>query len=415
MRERANGAVAAPVLLPGGHAVLFHAYNDAAGDRVAVLDLDTGEEKTVVEGGSNPSYLDTGHLVFVRGDTLMAVPFKASELAVTGEPVALVQGIRRSSGGAADYALSANGTLAYVPGSADVASASAVVWVDRTGKVIGRAVPDLIANPRDPRLSPDGNRLLLVTGQENDGDLWSYDLSGRPPIPLALPNDNRSPVWSPDGKQVAFFVREMSTVMAVAADGSERTPRPLRAQSAAPQVWSAAGELLLVTLIPPDIVATPAAPTGEVRNVVASESFEFDPALSPNGRWLAYVSNRTGQAEIWVQAYPEGVPVRVSSNTGYEPLWSADGRELFYRQDAAVMAVAVETGNEFSFASPKPLFSGPYVQRPNTGARGYDVARDGRFLMILPGDENRASALASIVVVQNFGEELKQRVRPSGK
>jgi len=276
-------------------------------------------------------------------------------------------------------------------------------------------LPDLVANARDPRLSPDGKRLLLVTGPDSDGDLWNYDLSGRPPIPLALPNDNRSPVWSPDGKQVAFFVREMSTVMAVAADGSERTPRPLRAQSAAPQVWSAAGELLLVTLIPPDIVATPAAPTGEVRNVVASESFEFDPALSPNGRWLAYVSNRTGQAEIWVQAYPEGVPVRVSSNTGYEPLWSADGRELFYRQDAAVMAVAVETGNEFSFASPKPLFSGPYVQRPNTGARGYDVARDGRFLMILPGDENRASALASIVVVQNFGEELKQRVRPSGK
>ena len=107
--------------------------------------------------------------------------------------------------------------------------------------------------------------------------------------------------------------------------------------------------------------------------------------------------------------------MRVSSNTGYEPLWSADGRELFYRQDAAVMAVAVETGNEFSFAAPKPLFSGPYLQRPNQGARGYDVARDGRFLMILTGDENRTAAPASIVVVQNFGEELKQRVRPSGK
>ena len=153
------------MLLPGGHAVLFHAFGDAAGDRVAVLDLDTGEEKTVVEGGSNPAYVDTGHLVFARGDTLMAVPFKASELAVTGEPVALVQGIRRASGGAADYALSANGTLAYVPGTRRGGiRLSAVVWVDRTGKVIGRAVPDLVANPRDPRLSPDGKRLLLVTG-----------------------------------------------------------------------------------------------------------------------------------------------------------------------------------------------------------------------------------------------------------
>jgi hypothetical protein len=164
-----------------------------------------------------------------------------------------------------------------------------------------------------------------------------------------------------------------------------------------------------------DIVATPAAPTGEIRNIVASDSSETDPALSPNGRWLAYVSNRTGQAEIWVQGYPEGVPVRVSSTSGHEPLWSADGRELFYRQGNAVMAVAVETGAEFSFAPPKPLFSGPYVQRPLPTARGYDVARDGRFLMILPGDESRAAAPASIVIVQNFTEELKQRVRPSAK
>ena len=391
-------------------------FNDAAGDRVAVLDLDTGEEKTVVEGGSNPSYVDTGHLVFARGDTLMAVPFKASELAVTGEPVALVQGIRRSRAARRTTRSRPTARSPTYRGAPRRHPSSAVVWVDRTGKVTGRAVPDLVANPRDPRLSPDGKRLLLVTGQENDGDLWSYDLSGRPPIPLALPNDNRFPVWSPDGKQVAFLVREMSAVMVVAADGSERTPRPLRAQLAEPQVWSAAGELILTTLPPPpDIVATPAAPTGEVRNVVASDSSEFDPALSPNGRWLAYVSDRSGQAEIWVQGYPEGAPVRVSSNGGYEPLWSADGRELFYRQGDAVMAVAVETGNEFSFAAPKPLFSGPYVQRPDPVARGYDVARDGRFLMILPGDENRAAAPASIVVVQNFGEELKQRVRPSGK
>ena len=415
--ERQAGAIAAPVLLPGGHAVLFHAYADAAGDRVEVLDLDTGEEKTVVEGGSNPSYVDTGHLVFARGDTLMAVPFKVSELAVTGEPVALVQGIRRSSGGAADYALSANGTLAYVPGSAEAASSSAVVWVDRTGKVIGRAVPDLVANPRDPKLSPDGKRLLLVTGQENDGDLWSYDLSGRPPIPLALPNDNRSPVWSPDGKQVAFLSLPMNAVMTLPADGSERTPRPLHVQTyLAPQVWSAAGELIFTRVANSgDVVAAPIAATGEVRDVVASDSSEIHPALSPNGHWLAYVSDRSGQREIWVQGYPEGVPVRVSSNTGYDPLWSADGRELFYRQGDTVMAVAVETGNEFSFAAPNPLFSGPYIQRANQGALSYDVARDGRFLMILPGDENRAAAPASIVVVQNFGEELKQRVRPSGK
>lgn len=107
--------------------------------------------------------------------------------------------------------------------------------------------------------------------------------------------------------------------------------------------------------------------------------------------------------------------MRVSSAGGYERLWSADGRELFYPQGNAVMVVSFETGAEFSFGAPRILFTGPYVQRAEPLSRGYDVARDGRFLMILPGDENTAAALGSIVVVQNFAEELKQRVRPSAK
>ena len=409
---------AAPVLLPGRHAVLYHARDT---DRVAVLDLDTGQEKTVVEGGSNPAYVDTGHVVFARGDTLMAVPFNAAELAVTGEPVALVQGVRRSGGGAADFALSANGTLVYVPGTAEAGAQAAVVWVDRAGKVTGRAVPDLITNPRDPRLSPDGKRLLLVNGSFADGDVWSYDLGGRPPIPLALPGDNHMPVWSPDGKRVAFLAASGSgppAVFSLPADGSALTPQPLNIARASPQVWSADGELFVMSFVngSPDILVAPVGTGGEVRKVVASEFNEFDPALSPNRRWLAYASNRTGRDEIWVQGYPDGVPVRVSSNGGYEPLWSADGRELFYRQGSAMMAAAVETGAEFSFATPQELFRGNYLSNEAPGARGYDIAHDGRFLMILPqADESRAPVLGNIVVVQNFTEELKQRVRPSGR
>jgi Tol biopolymer transport system component len=410
MPARQQGAVAGPVLLPGGRAVLFHAFNDSAGDRVAVLDLDTGEEKTVVDGGSNPAYLDSGHVVFARGDTLMAVAFNASELAATGEPVALVQGVRRSAGGATDYALSANGTLVYVPGTAQEVSNFAVVWVDRSGQVVGRAVSELVGNPRDPRLSPDGQRLLLVIGPENEGDLWSYDLRGRPPIPLALPSDNRFPVWSPDGRRVAFLALGGGGIVTLASDGSERAPTPLGQTIGAPQIWSTNGELI-VQRAGGGILALPIASPGDVRNIVVSESAEFDAALSPDGRWLAYVSNRTGRDEIWVQAYPEGVPVRVSNAGGQEPLWSADGRELFYRQGAAVMAVTVEAGTEFSFGAPQQLFSGPYIQRPTPGSRAYTVASDGRFLMILPGDDNVAPAPASIVVVQNFGEEIRQRVR----
>ncbi len=415
MPARQEGFVAGPVLLPGGRAVLFHAFADSAGDRVTVLDLDTGQEKTVIADGSAPAYLDTGHIVFARGDTLLAEPFDASKLTTTGEAVTLVQGIRRPAGGAADVALAANGTLVYVAETAETVTEAAVVWVDRTGQVSGRAVPELVRNPRDPRLSPDGQRLLLVTGAENDGDLWSYDLRGRPPIPLALPNDNRLPVWSPDGQQVALLV--LGTGLAtLAADGSARTPQPLRTGFLIPGVWSAAGELIFNDT-GGDIMATPATPTGDVRDVVSSESAEsdfdaFDAALSPDGRWLAYSSNRTGQNEVWIQMYPDGVPVRVTSGGGFEPLWSADGRELSYLQGDAVMSVAVDTGVELAFDAPQRLFSGQFVQWPTYRMRSYDVAHDGRFLMILPENADVAATTASIVLVENFADEVKRRARP---
>jgi hypothetical protein len=409
------GLIAAPVHLPGARAVLFHAVR--GNDIVGVLDLETGEEKVLIDGGANPAYVDSGHIVFARGTTLMAVPFEAAELAITGEPVALIQGVRRTSGGASHFALSANGTLVYEPSTDDSGGALfSVVWVDRAGEIVERAVSDLVDNPRDPRLSPDGKSLLLVTGAIGDGDLWSYDLSGRPPIPLAQPADNRFPAWSPDGRQVAFArIQGAPEIVTLPADGSVLVPQSLRGPEGVgvPHVWLQ-GELVL-TRNPGDILAVPVAPTGEVRPVVASDYSEYDPALSPNGRWLAYVSNRTATVEIWVQAYPDGVPMRVSRNGGFEPQWSRDGRELFYWQGNAMMAVSVETDGAFSFGAAAELFSGRYFQFAGPAARTYDVASDGRFLMILPGDETIEAAPASIVVVQNFTEELKQRVRPNAQ
>jgi Tol biopolymer transport system component len=404
--EERQDFIAAPVLLPGGRAILF-----AAGAGVGVLDLDTGREQTVVDSGSNPSFLDSGHVVFVRGETLMAVPFSASKLTVTGEPVAVVQGIRRSAGSAADYAVSRNGTLVYVPAAGNTESGAAVVWVDRAGQPLGRAIAEPVTNPRDPRVSPNGERLLLVTGPDSAGDLWSYDLRGRPPIPLTLTGNNILPIWSPDGRRVAFLAFRSGGLMTLASDGTEGTPQPLRAQDWAPIAWLPSGELILWD-IEGDIIATPAAPTGQARDVVASGATENDAALSRDGRWLAYVSNRTGADEIWVQAYPEGVPQRVSRNGGHEPRWSADGRELFYRQSNALMAVAVEAGTEFSFTAPRMLFSGSYFHDLTAGIMSYDVAPDGRFVMIQRGNDAAATP-TSIVVVQNLGEELERRAQPS--
>jgi hypothetical protein len=406
--------VAAPALLPGGRAVLFVDI-DGGTEYVHVLDLETGEEKRLLEGGT-VQYSETGHIVFGRGTTLMAAPFNMAELAVTGDPVAVVQGVRHpGTGQATDFDLSANGTLVYVPAAADAESGSAVVWVDQTGTVVGRALSELVNEPADPQLSPDGTRLLLVAGGRGEGELWSHHLDGSPAIPLALAGDNRFPVWSPDSKQVAFATLEAAsaTISTLPADGSVLAPAPLAAGLlAAPRVWSAADELVLtqfsggVTEL--NITVRPLRAPDDVREIVATEFSEFDPSMSPNGRWLAYVSNRTGRPEIWVQEYPQGVARPVSTNGGVEPRWSASGEELYYLQGNAMMAVAFATEGELSFDGPEQLFQGSFVVNSVAFVGSYDVARDGRFLMIEPPGASAAGAPASIVVVQNFGEELKR-------
>lgn len=405
---------AGPMLLPGERAVHFV---DLASDieRVAALDLTTGERRILIEGASSPAYSATGHLVFARGTSLMAVPFDLAELAVKGEPEVVLRGVRHPSNGGADYALSATGTLVYVPVAEESTGRATLAWVDGNGVAIERAVSDVVSNARDPRLSPDGRRLLLTTDPISDADLWLYDLGGRPPTPIALEGNNISGVFSPDGTQVAYgrFSGLVSgTILTMPSDGStaarELHPGTLRG---APRHWSAADELLFVDAFRGNIFAIPVAGAGEIRDVVVTDDAEYDPALSPNGRWLAYASNRTGETEVWIKGYPEGAPMRVSRNGGYEPRWSSDGRELFYLEGRSMMAVAVETEDAFSFSAPVELFTGPYFFDATSAVASYDVAPDGRFLMIQPqASAADAASASSIVVVQNWTEELKRIV-----
>jgi hypothetical protein len=147
-----------------------------------------------------------------------------------------------------------------------------------------------------------------------------------------------------------------------------------------------------------------------VREVVATPDAEAYPALSPDERWLAYTSDRTGRQEIWVVRYPEGVPVRVSRNGGNEPRWSRDGRELFYRQDAAMMAVSVDgSGETLLFEPAEQLFAAPYFRSMSPSIGSYDVAADG-FVMADFGGSARGVESAHIVVVENWIEEVKRRL-----
>ena len=407
LTEGANQFVASPSVLPGGGAVLFMSRGESNVPRVALLDLETREQKILIEGGAKPVYASTGHIVFARGATLMAAPFDAAEGVLTGEHVALLQGLRQNGNDAPDFALSATGTLAYVPGGNEAPSSGALVWVDRTGAVVEPTVPESLDRPHDPRLSPDGMSVAVTIGPFTAGRLWIYDLRGRPPVPLAA-TEGGVAVWSPDGREIAFTAYNANwPIYTVSSNGSGVAQR-MSASPGYAQDWSS-GELLFVSS--GDIRAAPAA-GGEARDVIATGYNEFDAALSPDGHWLAYVSDRTGQPEVWVQGYPEGVLNRISSSGGYEPRWSANGRELFYLSGSSMYAVAVKTGAaEFSFDTPVLLFSGSFFGEPRAEVRSYDVAPDGRFLMIQREDAVGANDTpASIVIVQNWFEELKRLV-----
>jgi eukaryotic-like serine/threonine-protein kinase len=416
-----------PELLPDGDSVLFSTTTTGKWDDAEIVaqSLSTGQRTILVKGGSDAHYV-AGRLVFALGDGLFGVAFAAERLQVSGGAVPLVQGVMRAAAdttGAANYAVASDGTLVYFSGT-NTRSGWSLIWADRSGHVVGNAVSEQIENARDPRLSPNGERVALTRGPFTSGDIWVYDLGGRPPIPLAEEGDDTHPVWSPDGTRIAFATVLRSggaraDVYTVPADGSARDPVPLHADGLAvlPAAWSAQGELILARPIVDgnwDIVATSAEREGDVRGVVATPDDEFDPALSPDGRWLAYVSDRTGQTEIWVKRYPDGVPVRVSRDGGQEPVWSRDGKELFFQRAQGtfvMMSVAAQTTEEkFAFDPAVELFSGQYVFYPGPAQSSYAVAPDGRFLLISPLSSNDLVATSKIVVVQNWVEELKRKV-----
>jgi len=411
-----------PEVLPGGQALLFTIERDDGNFQIAVLSLETGERKVVLEGGRVAHYAPTGHLVYATavGGTLMAAPFDLARLEVTGDPVPILERVRSAAGAAVDYSFSSDGTLVYVEGEADgLANPGKPVWVDRDGGGVESIVEDIIEIPRHPRISPDGRRLAITTGRGGAGDLWVYNLGGQPPYPLALEGMNGKPVWTPDGEKVAFAsgVGISLDIFWIPADGSTLDPEPLLESNPSyqfPESWTPDGQELIFVQIDADgandIMAV--SPNGgEPRLVVQTQHSASIPArggvasLSPDGRWLAYVSAVTGEPEIWVRPYPgPGAPVRISPSGGLEPVWSRDGHELYYLEGSKMMAVKIETQPELRPQPAELLFDGDYIHQNRPS---YDVATDGRFLMVQPMITEQD---AQINVVLNWFEELKRLV-----
>lgn len=411
-----------PVLLPGNKAVIFTVGKGGRSDdaQIVAQRLDTGERHVLIEGGTYPNYVPTGHLVYVRQGKMMAVPFNAERLEVTGAPMPLAEQVRQSGQGAAQFGFSRLGSLVYVPGG--VEENRRLMWVDRRGTEQPLALAG--RNYALPSLSPDGRQVAVVVVGGSE-DVWVSESSRDTLTRLTFDGSSSDPIWTPEGKRVTFSaVREGAAgiqrnlnLFWKPGDGSGPEERlTTSGNSQLPGSWSPDGKYLTFVETDPvtgsDIWVLALEGDRKPRPFLRTQARELMPKFSPDGRWLVYVSDESGQNEVYVQPFPgPGAKSRISSEGGSEPLWSRDGRELFYRdaRNAArrqVLAVPVQTSPSFSAGPPRLLFQG--TQAPHINGQNYDVAPNGqRFLMIQSGQGPPAT---QINVVLNWFEELKQRV-----
>ena len=406
-----------PQFLPDGRAILFVTRSAGFPNRIAVLSLDTGERRILVEGNM-PKYARTGHLLFVRDGMVWAVPFDSDQLQTQGEPVPMLGGVATNRFGFASYDLSLDGSLVYRSGTSS-SGRRTLRWVDRNGTEEPIAMP--AGAYFDPRLSPDGTRVALALEDEGNLDIWIWDLVRETRTRLTFDDaDERYPLWTPDSQRVAFFSDRdgAGDVYWKAADGTGQVERlsGLPDRTAIPFSWSAdANSLLLSELAMTgttnyDIGILSMEGDRPWRPLLRQDFQEVEPVVSPNGRWMAYISNESGREEIYVRPYPDLQTGRwpVSTNGGASPIWSRDGRELFYRWGGRISSVSVEAGETFKAGVPETVYEGTFF---NDLGPQLDVDHDGqRFLVIKDVESTREEIPQELHIVLNWFEELKEKV-----
>ncbi len=409
--------------LPDGTAALVHAVRAGGAIELWVLDLESGEVDQLGEGGW-PRYSDSGHLVFLAANgALIAAPFDPDRREIVGPSVPLLEGV-------AAFSIARNGDLVYTTlASVDGELLDTeLVWVDRQGET-SPAFEDGLEFDRGGgnyvwRLSPDDTRLALRRRVAGNSDIWIKDLDGGPLRRLTFdPSEQRVPWWSPDGSTVMYLNGEFGErqVWSRAADGTG-SPTPVWEEGTyAEGLWSRDGEWLVLRTAglaggsegDRSIVALRPGIDTELRTLISTPFVEQTPTLSPDARWLAYESHETGRPEVFVQPFPDvdGGKWQVSTNGGIGPIWSNRGGEIFFVQDDQMMAATVETEGSFQVRSVEPLFTLPDRALIGSGTGSYDVTSDDeRFVMALQVELGGDDAASTMVLVQNFAEELKARV-----
>ncbi len=414
-----------PDLLPGERAVLFTILNDQGinNSQIALLDLDTREYHVLIPGGSDGRYSESGHIVYGVAGTLRAVPFDLGRLEVTGNPIPVLDGIWTNQVGAANFNLASNGTLVYLTGGAADSQSYTLIWIDREG----REEPlSLAPGPyTQAGVSPDGTH-AAVTIRDSDGstDVWVAELSRGTLSRVTETSDTDNvPMWTPDGEHLVFASMREGTgrfsFFQKRADGTGTAEKLLTSEGDGffrPWGWTPDGTRMIFDYgIPPalDIGVLTLGGDEAWEPLLHSEANEAAPALSPDGQWIAYSSDQTGQCEIYVQRFPDlGDRRPISTNGGAAAIWSPDGSTLFYLEGTRMMSVSIDYEPRFSAGTPALVFDGTITD--NCRGRSYDLSRDGqRFLFAKPAGSTEDSPV-DLVVVLNWFEELR-RLAPTAE
>jgi serine/threonine-protein kinase len=402
-----------PEGLPGGQAILYRA-DSITTHQIYAQSLVTGQPH-FIDRGSNPHYLRSGHIAYVQDGTLVVAPFDLARLEKTGRQTVVATDLREMGNGTAQVAVSQTGSFAYVP-AASGGRRNTLVWVDASG---AEQPTTMTGEPfLMPRLSPDLQRLVVHLGsatapQGGGEDLWMYDLASNRRSRLSFDGASTFPLWEPGGGSRLIVSSRQSggsfQVLMKTLDGTAPdTPIVSERGTNYPLSWSPDGRLVAIVSVDPDtatdiwLVTLGASPTW--RPFVQTRFREGAPTFSSGGQLIAYVSDQTGRAEIYVKPVAGGVDVPVSIDGGTEPLFARGVPTLFYRHGDEMLAVDVTAGPPITVGTPRVVFKRAY-ERSDGVWPNYDVTPDGRRLLMIRSTAQEAPSRVNVVL--NWLDDLK--------
>jgi len=427
------------VSLPGGATVLFTTFLslDAIGKgttNIHLLDLKSKESKLLIESAHLPRYVSSGHILFMRTNVLWAAAFDLDSLELTGNEYPVLQGVATAGDGTGQtaYSVSENGRLVYLPTDVDSEAAlgfnsgiqfSSLNWIDREGVASEIDLSGIPASFSSSKLSPDGRKIAVTSLQRVTESVWIYDIE-RETISRLTSQSGSSPQWSADGQTIYYG---MNGIFSVASNGLGDPIRHYQGRAinieltpneshfifdTSDTVISRRQESSDILMLPTSSRANVDLPTP----LISTPFDEQDAAISPDGKWIAYASNRSGRYEVYVQPFPNlDDRWQISSTGGYRPQWTSDGNELVYaekmdileaNEGSHIMSVEIDASNGFSAETPRTLF---VIDRLTFD---FTVSTDGsRFLMSSQASAQEIDDLTrpvSFTLIENWFEELKR-------